>query len=204
MFDRRCIAVVFLALLLARPASAADLKIAAPKADYKVEITKVGDPALSTALQSSSTLIELEEKPPEDVTALRRRAQEDLTRLQKALRSAGYYDGMVTITVDGDKVEPGATPGDYEDASKKKIPVAIKIEPGPLYKLRKVEVTGYDLQSRLKSGTAARAAMIIAERRLLLDKVMADGHPFAEVDLKPATVDHATHELDIAYAVTPG
>ena len=81
-------------------------------ADYKVDMTKVDDATLGAALQSSSTLIELEEKPPEDVTALRRRAQEDLTRLQKALRSAGYYDGTVAITVDGETVVPGAAPGD--------------------------------------------------------------------------------------------
>jgi translocation and assembly module TamA len=201
MIERRRIAGVLLALFLApslcaRPALAAD---------YKVEMTKVNDPTLGAALQSSSTLIELQEKPPEDVTALRRRALEDLQRLQKALRSAGYYDGAVSITVDGQKVEPQATPGDYEDSTKKKVPVDIKIEPGPLYKLRKVEVTGFEnLKSRLKSGTAARASMIIAERRLLLEKVMAEGHPFAAVDLKPAVVDHAAHVLDIAFEVTPG
>jgi translocation and assembly module TamA len=174
-------------------------------ADYKVDMTKVDDATLGAALQSSSTLIELQEKPPEDVTALRRRAQEDLTRLQKALRSAGYYDGTVAITIDGQTVAPGAAPGDYEDATKKQIPVAIKIEPGPLYKLRNIEVTGFgDMKSNLKSGTDARAAMIIAERRRLLDKVMAEGHPFAEVELKPATVDHAAHVLDVAFAVKPG
>jgi len=193
-----------LCLIPSGAAYAAEPK-AEPKADYKVDMTKVKDPTLGAALQSSSTLIELEKKPPEDVTALRRRALEDLTRLQKALRSAGYYDGNVTITVDGDPVVPGATPADYEDATKKKIPVAIKIEPGPLYKLRKVEITGFDnLKSHLKSGTAARASMIIAERRRLLDKVMGEGHPFAEVELKPATVDHAAHVLDIAFEVTPG
>jgi translocation and assembly module TamA len=174
-------------------------------AEYKVEMTKVNDPTLAAALQSSSTLIELQEKPPEDVTALHRRAQEDLTRLQKALRSAGYYDGTVTILVDGQMVETEATAGDYEDGTKKKVPVDIKIEPGPLYKLRKVAVTGFkDLKSRLKPGTAARASMIVAERRLLLDQVMEQGHPFATVDLKPAVVDHAAHVLDVAFEVTPG
>ena len=158
MFERRRIAGVLLALLLASSgAFAAEPKKVEPKADYKVDMTKVNDPTLGAALQSSSTLIELQEKPPEDVTALRRRAIEDLARLQKALRSAGYYDGNVTITVDGETVVPGATPLDYEDATKKKIPVAIKIEPGPLYKLRKIDVTGYDgLKSRLKPNTAAR------------------------------------------------
>ncbi|WP_395014882.1 autotransporter assembly complex family protein [Dongia sp.] len=207
MTKGRRIADVLLALLLASvpPGAAAAAEPKIEQAGYKVEMTTVEDATLGAALHSSSTLIELEEKPPEDVTALRRRAIEDLARLKKALRSAGYYDGNVTITVDGETVVPGATPGDYEDASKKKIPVAIRIEPGPLYKLRKIEVTGYQgLQLRLKPGTAARASMIIAERRLLLDKVMAEGHPFAAVALKPATVDHATHELDVSFEVTPG
>src|SRR4051812_41705591 len=111
MLERRRIAIALLALFLAPPVFGG----AALAADYKVEITKVNDPTLGAALQSSSTLIELEKKPPEDVTALRRRAQEDLQRLQKALRSAGYYDGTVTITVDGQPVEQQALPGDYED-----------------------------------------------------------------------------------------
>jgi translocation and assembly module TamA len=200
MYQRRRIAIALLALLFA-PSTFAGPALAA---DYKVEMTKVDDATLGAALQSSSTLIELEEKPPEDMTALRRRAEEDLTRLQKALRSAGYYDGKVTISVDGQPVAEQALPGDYEDTTKKEVPVAIKIEPGPLYKLRKIEVTGFDLKSRLKAGTAARASMIIAERRLLLDQVMGKGHPFATVDLKPAVVDHAAHELDIAYEITPG
>src|SRR5689334_19427976 len=187
------IATLLLALLLASAipgAFAAEPKKIDPKADYKVDMTKVNDPTLGAALQSSSTLIELEEKPPEDVTALRRRAQEDLTRLQKALRSAGYYDGKVTISVDGQPVAEQAMPGDYEDATKEKVPVDIKIEPGPLYKLRKIEVTGFGLQPQLKAGTAARASMIVAERRRLLDATMAKGYPFATVDLKPALVDH--------------
>jgi translocation and assembly module TamA len=197
MIERRRIAALLLALVLTPAAARA--------ADYKVEMTKVPDAALGAALQSSSTLVELEAKPPEDVTALRRRAIEDLTRLQKALRSAGYYDGKVTITVDGETVLPGATPGDYEDASKKQIPVAIRIEPGPLYKLRNIAVSGDpNLKSHLKPGEPARAAPIIAERRRLLDKVMAAGHPFAAVTLKPATVDHAARTVDVDFAVTPG
>src|SRR5215475_13314514 len=107
MFERRRIAGVLLALCL--------VPSVAQAADYKVDMIKVNDPTLAAALQSSSTLIELQEKPPEDVTALRRRAQEDLTRLQKALRSAGYYDGTVSIKVDGQPVEQQALPGDYED-----------------------------------------------------------------------------------------
>jgi len=68
-----------IAALAVPPADAAN----DPTADYSVTMNKVPDGTLGQALQSSSTLIELQSKPPEDVTGLRRRAEDDLERLQK-------------------------------------------------------------------------------------------------------------------------
>jgi translocation and assembly module TamA len=193
---------VLSAALAAAPAAAAE---------YRVTMTSVEDPVLDKVLNASSTLIELQDRPPEDVTALRRRAEEDLGRLQKALRAAGYYDGTVTIKVDGQIIgDPAATPlQNYQDSAKRTLPVGISIAPGPLYKLGRITVTGAEsltpkLTLKLKTGAPARAADIVAERRTLLDQVMAAGHPFALATLKPATVDHAAHTLDIAFAVDPG
>ena len=191
-------------------------------ADYSVTMSKVTDSTLGQALQSSSTLIELQSAPPEDATALRRRAEDDLDRLQKALRSSGYYDGRVVITVDGQAVADDKTvqpvledsssdekAGDDKAASKKKVPVKIEIKPGPLYHLRHITINGAEalkpkLTSNLKAGAAARAGDIIAERRRLLDAAMQQGYPFAAVELQPAVVDHASHTLDVTFAVTTG
>ena len=94
------LAMAFAALtLLASPDAQAADKIA-----YAVKVNKVADANLSGAVQASSTLIELEDRPPEDVTALRARAVEDLGRLQKALRSSGYYDGLVFHPTDNDQL----------------------------------------------------------------------------------------------------
>ena len=199
LYDRRKAALLLLMLAAGN----------AEAADYKVEMNTVGDPTLGAALDSSSTLIELKDKPPEDVTALRRRAQEDLSRLQKALRSAGYYDGTVAITVDGQPVGDQTVVGTYDDATKKEVPVDIKVEPGPLYKLRKIEITGAEdlkepLKPTLQAGAAARAADIVTQRRALLDRVLQQGYPFATVELKPALVDHAAHTLDVAFEITLG
>jgi len=183
----------------------------AAETKYTVSINKVSDDGLGKALEGSSTLIELKDRPPDDVTALRRRAVEDLARLQKALRSSGYYDGNVSIEVDGEPVDPKAQGPitAYDDDAKKAVPVKVKVDPGPLYKIRKVTVTGSEglkpkLNTMLKSGAPARAADIINERRNLLDQVMRQGHPFAVVDLKPATVDHAAHMVDVTFAVDAG
>jgi translocation and assembly module TamA len=183
--------------------------LAAETLSYQVKVNKVADSSLSAAVQASSTLIELEDRPPEDVTALRARAVEDLDRLQKALRSAGYYDGRVDIKVDGQEVTTDLNQPltAYDDTAKKKLPVGITVTPGPLYKIRKIDITGADGVKpvlNLKSGAPARAADIIAARRDLLDQVMRAGHPFALVDLKPAVVDHAAHTLDVSFAVDAG
>jgi translocation and assembly module TamA len=198
------LATAFAALaLLAVPVQAAD------KLSYAVKVNKVADANLDAAVQASSTLIELEDRPPEDVTALRARAVDDLARLQKALRSAGYYDGEVDIKVDGQEVTPDLHQplNGYDDSTKKKLPVGITVTPGPLYKIRNITITGAgSVKPNLKinKGAPARAADIITARRDLLDQVMQAGHPFALVELKPATVDHAAHTLDVTFAVDAG
>ena len=195
--------MVALALAAAPPAEAAEAL------RYDVKVNKIADSNLSAAVQASSTLIELQDRPPEDVTSLRARAVEDLTRLQKALRSAGYYDGRVDIQVDGRDVgtDLHRPLNAYDDSAKKKMPVGITITPGPLYKLRKITVTGADgvkTEIKIKKGAPARAGDIVGARRDLLDQVMAAGHPFASVDLKRAVVDHAAHTLDVTFAITAG
>src|SRR5581483_10025150 len=146
---------------------------AAEKLSYQVKVNNIADANLSAAVQSSSTLIELQDRPPDDVTGLRARAVEDLDRLQKALRSAGYYDGHAEIKLDGEEVTTDLHQplNAYDDTAKKKLPVAITITPGPLYKLRKIEISGAGAMKpvlKLKSGAPARAADIITARRDIL------------------------------------
>ena len=73
--------------------------------EYKTELAPVEDAILEDAAKASSLLIELEAKPPDDFYGLYRRAQEDKLRIEKALRSSGYYDGDVTILVAGKSVD---------------------------------------------------------------------------------------------------
>jgi translocation and assembly module TamA len=189
---------------------------AASAAAYHVTMTKVPDATLNDALQGSSTLIELQKSPPEDVTTLRRRAVEDIDRLRKALRSSGYYDGDIAITVDGHPVAESApldSASTEGDKKKEVVPVKIEVTPGKLYKLRNITVKSSDgdagailkkLKLTLKAGAPARAGDIIAERRRRLDQGLGLGYPFALVDLKPAVVDHKSDTLDVTFTVDPG
>ena len=176
--------------------------------EYKTELAPVEDPILEEAARASSLLIELEAKPPDDFYGLYRRAQEDKLRIEKALRSSGYYDGDVTIRVAGRSVdEPAAT--DVEPDAKTAIPVTIELHPGKLYQLREIRVTGAEalpskLQPKLAAKAPARAADIMAEQDRLLNAVLAQGYPFATVTLEPALVDHKDSTVAVAYVVEPG
>jgi len=175
---------------------------------YKTKVSPIEDATLDEAIKASSTLIELKDTPPESLLGLYRRASEDKDRLEKALRSSGYYDGTVDIKIDGRPLAEGA-PIDTDDDKSKHVKVDINITPGKLYDISKVSVTTKaelprKLKPQLKPGAPARAASILEERDRLLNAVMSQGFPFAKVDLQPATVDHANHNVSVDYAVDPG
>ena len=89
------------------------------------------------------------------------------------------------------------------------IPVAIELNPGKLYHVREIRVTGAEalpskLQPELAPKAPARAADIVAEQDRLLNAALAQGYPFATVKLEPAVVDHQDRTLAVHYVVDPG
>ncbi len=176
--------------------------------EYKTEIAPIEDSVLAEAVEASSVLLELqEEAPPDSLYGLRRRAEDDRTRLQQALQSSGYYDGDVMIRIAGRPLDEVAAAEGKEPAGKEPVPVSIEIQPGPLYEIREVEVTGAEdlgIRPQLNPPAPARAADIIAERDRLLNAVLSKGYPFAAVTLEPATVDHQDRSVAVRYVVVPG
>jgi translocation and assembly module TamA len=176
--------------------------------EYKTELAPIEDRILQEAAKASSVLIELEAKPPDNLYGLYRRAQEDKLRLEKALRSSGYYDGEVSIRIAGRSLdEPTAM--DAEPEGKASIPVTIEIQPGKLYRLRDITVTDAEklpdkLKPELAVNAPARAADIVAEQDRLLNAVLAQGYPFASVKLEPALVDHKDRTVSVRYVVDSG
>ncbi|MEZ5833659.1 MAG: autotransporter assembly complex family protein [Dongiaceae bacterium] len=175
--------------------------------EYKTELAPIEDSVLADAVQASSLLIELEAKPPDSFYGLWRRAQDDKSRLEKALRSSGYYDGAISIQVAGRSVdEPAPT---EEPTGETQIPVKIETHPGKLYHLREIAVTGAEtlpdeLKTELAAKAPARAADIMSERDRLLSAVLEQGYPFASVKLEPALVDHKDRTVSVHYVVDPG
>lgn len=200
-----------IALLLAAAALASGPAArAADPQPYSVTIAPTGDGALDAALRDSSNLEKLRAAPAGPF-ALVTRAQEDRERLATALRSFGYYDGKVAIRVAGRDVDdPGlpdaldATPADPP------VPVAVGVELGPRFRLRRIEVQGGPVPAaaraelKLEPGSPAVAADVLAAADRLLAALRRQGYALARVEKPDAVLDPAARALDVAFRAEPG
>ena len=169
--------------------------------EYRTEIAGVEDRALGKLLESASQLVTLEDRPPPSVVALERRVLSDIERLQKVLRSEGYYDAKIAYRIDADE-EP--------------VRVFLDLTPGPRYRLGRFEIRylgigsdAADLPSDAAAlgavvGDPARAEMVTGARRRLLEALADMGRPFAKVTDQSAVVDHADDSMAVTLEVSPG
>jgi len=189
---------------------------------YLVTIDVADSPSgLKDALEQASVLYRTRQEPPVDGEALVRRAEADLAPLIDALWGAGYYNGTVAIEVAGMPIVIGQRPppriatAANTFRNREAVPVRIKAQPGPLFKLRTITITDPRgaafsedaLPSRivkLDSGDPARAADIRAAQTALVDHFRAQSYPLAKVASVKPTVYHALEVMDVAIAVDPG
>src|SRR5258706_180347 len=122
----------------------------------------------------------------------------------------GYYQGKVTNTVDGLRLDDPRLP-DAIDALPKETNASIKVnvELGTLYHLRKVTIEG-DIPENaraklgIRSGDPAVASEVLKAQERLLTALQEDGHALAAVDLPIAYEDPAAQVLDVTYKVRAG
>lgn len=192
--------------LPAAPAGAADPQ------PYTVELAPTGEDGLDAALHASSTLIALRESAPVGPFALITRARTDRERLTAALGSFGHYSGSVGITIAGHKLDDPALP-ELLGRAEGPVTVAIGVTTGPLYHLRKVELTGTHDPAALsearaaltvKPGDPALAAPVVAGQAAMLSSLMQHGRALAKVETPQATLVPAERALDVAYRIDPG
>ena len=107
-----------------------------PPVPYRVVFDGDLPPDLKGLLPQVSQAQQLVKQPPTSELVVRRRALDDVPRLQAALRSQGYYDGQVSADIED------AAPS--TDGKPQPVTVRFRVEPGPLYRFaeRRVELTG--------------------------------------------------------------
>jgi translocation and assembly module TamA len=126
------------------------------------------------------------------------------------LQGFGYYQGKVTVTVDGVRIDDPRLP-DAIDALAKETNASIKVmvEVGPLYHLRKVTIEGEIPENAraklgIQSGDPAVASEVLKAQERLLTALQEDGYALAAVDLPVAYEDPAAQVLDVTYKVRAG
>ena len=201
---RRLMALAAVLALVRPPAHAADPQ------PYAVTLKPTGDAALDSALRDSSTLTSLRETAPVGPFALVTRAQGDQERLQTALRSFGYYAAHADIQVEGHAAGDPALPDLLAALPEgSTAQVAIAIDPGALFHLRRVTIDGdVDTAARAKLGIApgdpAVAAAVLAAQSNLLDALRGSGHALATVSTPDVVETPGEQVLDVVFHVKQG
>jgi translocation and assembly module TamA len=185
---------------------------------YTLRITGTDDSDVLRALQDTSTLYRLGQEPPPDGEGLLRRAEADLAKLADVLSGYGYYQGTVTIRIDGApaSAQAGAAVGAAERwRNRGLVPVRLAVDLGPLYHLRRITVRDPAGNSfpdsvlparitRVDEDVPARSATVLAREAQIVDQFRARGHPFAKVVARDPVVDDAAHVMDVTFTVAPG
>jgi translocation and assembly module TamA len=189
---------------------------------YSLTVEVAGDDsALKSAARDASSLYSLRKDAPADGEALARRAESDFAPVIDALWGAGYYNAAVTIGIDRATLAIGSSDiGAFARAAeayrnRAAAPVIIKVEPGPLFKLRTVRVldalgvpfTDDELPQRivgLKSGDPAAASGIRAAETRIIDYFRKQGRPLAKIQSVAPVVDHALDIMDLTVTAAPG
>ncbi len=178
--------------------------------------------ALTRTLQDASLLHRLRQDAPPDGETLARRAAADINPLLDALWAQGYFNAQVSIAVDGVAVTaageppPGLARAAERYRKRTPAPITVKVEPGPLFALRKVEIVRggrpdptaviYDPEkvSGLRPGAPATSASLRAAQAALVDYWRSRSRPLAKVVAVRPVVDHAARSMDVALVVDPG
>lgn len=191
----------FRTLLLALLLVAGSFASARAEIKYRTEIVGVEDRALLDELRAASQLIGLEDRPPENETALTRRTRSDRDRLEAVLRAAGYYESAIAYDVDT-SVQPAT--------------VRVQIEPGPRYTLSDVTLVTPDGgtppltgQYRpdtfgLEIGAPARSRPVVDAEQRIVRFYAERGFPLARVTDRRAVIDRATDTMSVTYTVDAG
>jgi len=189
---------------------------------YTLTVEVAGDDsALKSGIRDASSLYSLRKDAPGDGEALARRAESDFGPIIDALWGAGYYNANVTISIDGATLPIASSDiaafARAAEAYRNRAPapVIIKVDPGPLFKLRSVRVINAlgvefseaELPQRtvgLKPGDPAAASEIRAAETRIVDYFRKEGRPLAKIQSIAPVVDHAQNVMDVTVTAAPG
>jgi len=183
---------------------------AADPQPYRVELAPTGNGALDSTLKTTSQLAALRKSAPVDPFGLIARARGDIDRLRTVLEGFGYYQGSVSITINGLVLDDPKL-GDILSALPKENDAVCRVSfnLGPLYHLGNIQIDGSVPDSArgslgLASGAPAIATDVLAVGARLLTALENQGYAFAKVDPPVAGEDPRKHALNVTFHVVTG
>jgi translocation and assembly module TamA len=197
--------------------------VSAQAVAYQLDIQGLGSDATAlTAVRDVSILHRLRAEAPQNGDELVRRAEADLPRIVDALWGSGYYAAKVSIVVGGQAISLDRPAGAGARATidsfrgRALVPVAVIVEPGPLYRFGRVQVL--DQRSELpfdpavlpprlvtiKPGDPARTEEVLGAAATLADHFRDRSHPFVKVGRRQPVIDHPSRTVDLTLMVDPG
>lgn len=202
-------AMVLLVVLVGVLAGVPAARAANPQ-PYKIDWVSTGNHGIDSAMKATSQLQSLRTTAKVDPFELIARARGDVNRLQTVLKSFGYYEGAVTITIDGLGLDSPRL-ADELTALPKSTDARVKISAqlGALFHIGRIEIQGSlptGMQGRLglHSGAPAVAAEVLAAGGALQNALQNAGYAFATVAAPVAYEVPAQHLLNLNYKVSSG
>lgn len=175
----------------------------AAKLDYEVNFYGVTDPAVKRALENSSELVLLQERPPATINGLHYRAKGDIPKLLQVLKAFAYYEAEISYEI---------------QAHPNYLEVDLFVHMGELFRLRSYEIFHGDCkepldigscsfglpQLGLKVGEAADSTSIVKAETAVLNELARCGYPLAYIDKRAVVADVADAQVDAAVCVQQG
>ena len=166
-----------------------------------------GDRALDDALKSASLMLAEKERPVSGSLGLLSKARNERELLVAALYGEARYDGVVNITIEGVPLDD--IPIDAVFNTSRPVPVAIRIDPGAVFRLGNVALRGdaahlAPARYGLLPGGDAGSNVILKAETDIVTALKEEGRPLARIAGREVVADHATRTLDVTLNVAAG
>jgi translocation and assembly module TamA len=193
---------IFTLGLLVQPGLAKDPYNPYPTVPYKTFIFGIDHKTIMDAISQNSTLITKENNPPESISVLKKRTEQDLINIQKVVASFGYYDADFDYFVDV-RTNP--------------VTVYVKVQLNTQYKIgafklksdppnnNLLDLLGQDIKKVGISLEMPALKQTIQKATIdTINYLQRHGYPFARLKEDRIIIDRSKKKMQVALLITPG
>jgi len=174
---------------------------------YSLTFSGGADKDLAGKLEEASALVQEKADPVNGDLGLVIKARDDRERLLAALYENARYGAIVNVSVAGTPIdELPPVPEFPRDAP---VPVEISVEPGPVFTIGTVSLTGDATQFDpaaygLEIGAQANSTLVISAAGKMVEDLEKEGRPLARMTERGLTADHKNNTVNVRIGAEGG